>query len=329
MSGSSMGRSAFRKDGNWYKGNLHSHTALSDGHLEPEGAIAAYKRRGYHFLALTEHNLFTSYAEEAGSGCLTLPSFEYNLAMDAGDGREFHFCVYPAGDTAPFDRMQAFEPRQMRGDLREVQAAIDEFTSLGCLVTLNHPLWSMNELEDILPLSGYFAIEIYNHSSSFLENKTDSTGLWDALLRRGRKPWGVATDDNHNARPSPYDDSFGGWICAKAERLDARSILSSLAEGSFYSSSGPEIHRFEIAGDHVFFECSPVDRIYLNADGRQYQALIGKPGEEELKYFSTKLAGDEKYVRMECVDSSGRRAYTNPLFLDDAKAYKDDRRQWA
>jgi hypothetical protein len=40
----------------------------------------------------------------------------------------------------------------------------------------------------------------------------------------------------------------------------------------------------------------------------------GKPHERAA--FSARLAGDEKYVRMECVDALGRRAYSNPIFLD-------------
>lgn len=39
----------FSKDGNWYKGNLHSHTIHSDGHLTPEEAVNIYKKHGYHF----------------------------------------------------------------------------------------------------------------------------------------------------------------------------------------------------------------------------------------------------------------------------------------
>ena len=42
----------------WYKGNLHTHTAWSDGKAFPEEAVAWYKSRGYNFLGLSDHNLF-------------------------------------------------------------------------------------------------------------------------------------------------------------------------------------------------------------------------------------------------------------------------------
>ncbi len=38
------------------RGNLHTHTHLSDGHLSPEEVIARYKELGYDFLAITDHD---------------------------------------------------------------------------------------------------------------------------------------------------------------------------------------------------------------------------------------------------------------------------------
>lgn len=49
-------------DARWYRGNLHAHTLWSDGNDLPEAVVHGYRARGYHFLALTEHDLM---AEEA------------------------------------------------------------------------------------------------------------------------------------------------------------------------------------------------------------------------------------------------------------------------
>ncbi|MFO0956240.1 MAG: hypothetical protein U0800_02105 [Isosphaeraceae bacterium] len=40
----------------WFKGNLHTHTLWSDGNDYPEMIVDWYARRGYHFLALSDHN---------------------------------------------------------------------------------------------------------------------------------------------------------------------------------------------------------------------------------------------------------------------------------
>lgn len=42
----------------WWKGNLHTHTLWSDGDGFPDMVAAWYRDHGYHFLALSEHNVF-------------------------------------------------------------------------------------------------------------------------------------------------------------------------------------------------------------------------------------------------------------------------------
>lgn len=41
----------------WWKGNLHTHTFWSDGNDFPEMAAEWYRDHGYHFLALSDHNV--------------------------------------------------------------------------------------------------------------------------------------------------------------------------------------------------------------------------------------------------------------------------------
>lgn len=43
----------------WYKGNLHTHSLWSDGDDFPEMITDWYKRRGYHFLCLSDHNILS------------------------------------------------------------------------------------------------------------------------------------------------------------------------------------------------------------------------------------------------------------------------------
>jgi hypothetical protein len=44
----------------WYRGNLHMHTYWSDGRIFPEQAIEIYKKLGYDFLGVSDHNVFAS-----------------------------------------------------------------------------------------------------------------------------------------------------------------------------------------------------------------------------------------------------------------------------
>lgn len=319
-------RSPFAREGQWYKGNLHCHSTLSDGRLTLEELVREHRARGYHFLAPTEHNLFHAGESLNGPDFLLLPGVEQHFTLPDGDYRCFHLNAFAGTEEMlrrakrpPWKSGEPVRPWPFSdGQHGEIQRFIDEAIDRGCLVMFNHPHWSINELHDILPLRSLFAVEIYNHSSEVLESMGESDVLWESLLRAGRRIWGTAVDDNHNRTPldSPSSDSFGGWVVVKARSLCRDHVVQALLDGSFYASRGPEIRRFELMDDTVAFECSPVQRIQLTGDGRQYQTDVCALGRNELTTFTRKLLGSEKFIRMECADAWGRRAYTNPIFLD-------------
>ncbi len=45
----------------WWKGNLHTHSLWSDGDDYPEMIASWYKEHGYHFLALSDHNIIADH----------------------------------------------------------------------------------------------------------------------------------------------------------------------------------------------------------------------------------------------------------------------------
>jgi hypothetical protein len=45
------------EEARWFKGNLHTHSLWSDGNDYPEMIADWYKRNGYHFLTLSDHNI--------------------------------------------------------------------------------------------------------------------------------------------------------------------------------------------------------------------------------------------------------------------------------
>ena len=47
----------------WWKGNVHMHTLLSDGLVFPVEAAALYKRLGYNFVVLTDHDVTPPFGE--------------------------------------------------------------------------------------------------------------------------------------------------------------------------------------------------------------------------------------------------------------------------
>ena len=47
--------SPFSQPGRFWRGNIHTHSTLSDGALSPDKVVDAYKDAGYDFLMLSEH----------------------------------------------------------------------------------------------------------------------------------------------------------------------------------------------------------------------------------------------------------------------------------
>ena len=57
----------FKRNGEWFKGNLHSHTTVSDGKLTPQESVNLYKGNGYDFMCLSEHDIYTDFRGELNS----------------------------------------------------------------------------------------------------------------------------------------------------------------------------------------------------------------------------------------------------------------------
>src|SRR5450631_2255704 len=52
---SHVNRLPFAMPGRFWRGNLHTHSTRSDGHLDPAATVGWYRDNGYDFVALTDH----------------------------------------------------------------------------------------------------------------------------------------------------------------------------------------------------------------------------------------------------------------------------------
>ena len=77
----------FKNNGNWYKGNLHSHTTVSDGKMTPEQSVEVYKEHGYNFLALSEHDIYTDYRKQYNTdNFIMIPAIEASAILYQEEG---------------------------------------------------------------------------------------------------------------------------------------------------------------------------------------------------------------------------------------------------
>ena len=299
-------QSAFQKDGVFLKGNLHCHSSLSDGTASPAEVIRNYAEKGFDFLAITDHRRYnsTNYAPE--SGFLILPGMEADRFLDGKGMPVVHIVAIGAETDNGYTDGQMVE-YERGGTAKECQDIIDDVHAAGNLAILAHPIWSGNTVEDVLALQNFELMEVWNSGSAMAWGVDTNTYHWDVLLSQGRKVYGVAADDSHHL----FENGFG-YVMVKAEKT-IPAVLDALKKGEFYASCGPEIYDFYIEDGQVHINCSPVSQIMLRNFSAPHRLIRGENltvGQFKLRDCCT------DYIRAEIVDAQGRRAWTNPIFLD-------------
>lgn len=308
--------------GQFYKGNVHCHSTVSDGALSHEELVKNYKEHGYSFLCFSEHEVFTDLEQFCTQDFITIPAVEWS--SDLVEGRRWLKTNHVHGIQGPERLLSEAGSRRLKNgqilsqpEYHGPETAADMCRKLresGNLCIYNHPSWSKTSYEDYGDLKGFTAMEVWNYSGEIANHTANSCTQWDYLLDKGIKIFGVAADDNHN-RGIP-DDSFGGWICVKAPELSRNAIMEAIEDGNFYSSSGPEIYNFGVKDNSVFVSCSPVNHInFVSGPCICGGQSVWGDGEDSLTTAEWTFGEDAKYVRVECVDKSGHTAWSNPIFL--------------
>lgn len=296
---------SFFGQGRWYKGNLHCHSTVSDGLLKPSEVVSLYKKRGWDFLAFTEHNIYSDWESLSDETFLVLPGVELDTACVPNR------CHHVVGIRRENYQRQVEEERRHFAPGKEgLQEVVDTLNLDGHISIYCHPIWSRVEFADIEDLLGVHAMEIFNYGSELESHSGLCLHYWDSLLRKGRRILGVATDDAHHR----IGDQCGGWIMVKADKLTLPQITESILAGQFYSSSGPTLLDFGREGNTLYVECSPVQSIHFVAYERPGESFHAAPL-ERLTSARYTLRGNEAFVRVEIVDLYGKTAWSNPVFF--------------
>lgn len=317
----------------FYKGNLHSHTTVSDGCLSPKEAAAMFRARGYHFVCLSEHDRYTDWRDTLNcEDFLILPGLEASACLlkeedDPLPLKVHHLNGILGTKAMEQDAEEAFSHGELLpppihygnwDGLAAAQGVVDTLHRHGLFVTYNHPIWSRIAPEDILELQGLWAMEIYNYNTVNESATGADTTYWDLMLRSGRQVFAFASDDNHNQ--GIFDDACGAWIQVAAPSLSHEAIVSALLQGDFYSSCGPEIFGWGVENDCVWVECSPCERVSFICGGFVHAGATQISADRDgICRAEFPLTGKETYVRVECVDYDKKTAWTNAIFLKPEK----------
>ena len=330
---------------------MHCHTTVSDGHFTPEEVKDVYKNMGYSIVAYSDHELIRDHSELSDGEFLAITSSEFSIDSDeasftlpSGDSTEewfarkvIHIGVYskdphgtfhPATDNTLFDRWWRAQGRDI-GEIacddfhreytvESINEMVRRLNEAGFLVSLNHPNWSLNDMNDYLNIKGLWSLEILNYATERLTGAEYCPYIYDHMVRMGNyNLFCNMGDDNHNS-DGRLDDSFGGSTFIGASSLEYGQIMDALENGSFYCASGknpPTINSLYVEDNIIKIDCSPATDIIVTGLGRNY---CHQPTEgQEITHAEFKLEPKDIMFRVTVRDKYGNNAHTHYYKVDD------------
>ena len=294
------------------KGNVHTHTTLSDGGSSPEQTIAWYRSHGYQFLSLTDHNKLSKpghYASLQEPGFVLISGEEITMT---GKGRQVHVNALCTKTRIPGGNFGSAAAALSNG--------IGAVRHQGGVALVNHPNfdWALSPT-DVSDARDASLLEIasghpYVHSAGDADHPSHEA-LWDLALGAGADFMGVGVDDEHHIDVSSDPPATPGraWISTFGDLTDATAICSAMAQGQLYSSTGVELRRIAVRDRE--YEVEPVQ-------ARASVVFIGSGGLELARHTALSdgpaiyvLRGDEGYVRARVELPDGKRAWTPAVRL--------------
>jgi hypothetical protein len=226
----------------WYRGDLHLHTAQSDGECPSQsGKMApcpvyfsadAAARRGLDFIAITDHNATSQYNPMRE----LQPYFDKLLLIPGREITTFEGHINFLGTTDFVDfRLGSKQVPDMNTLLRSAD-------QLGGMTSINHPGdpsgeicmgcgWTPSSKVDMHLLT---AVEAVNGGSE--EYGIPNIPFWDKQLDRGCRLTGIGGSDNH--RPMQPLDGIGSigspTTVVYATELSTPAILAGIRAGHVF-----------------------------------------------------------------------------------------------
>lgn len=232
----------------WYRGDLHLHSAHSDGSCPSQSGarvpcplfltLQAAAARRLDFVAVTEHNSSSHHAllREAQ------PYFDRMILIPGREITTFHGHFNVFGVTEPLDFRLAPAGRN------SFNALADRVHALGGIVAINHPAvpsgeacmgcgWTMPGAD----LRKADAVELVNGGSAAAENGNPEGRLWGgpfwlAALEAGNAITGIGASDSHDPTRTAGEFNAVGrpTTVVYAKAFTQRAILEGIRAGRVF-----------------------------------------------------------------------------------------------
>ncbi len=338
----------------WYRGDLHMHTAHSDGSCASQSGknvpcplfltVQTAASRGLDFIAITDHNTTSHYDDMRE----LQPYFDKTLLIPGREITTFwgHFNVFGITEFVDY--------RVARQDGRDVNAILREVRAKGGIAAINHADSPTGEIcmgcgwtpKSDVDMSLFAGVEVINGGGQMLS----SEDFWDRQIAKGAKLTAVGGSDNHHATWKAGRPGSIGWptTVVEANALSVPAILDGIRRGRVFidltashdkvvdldardnaEHSGAETHTARMgetldifSGDIVDFQvhltACPVARVYLFLDGIEdplLPPLDAGTGDGVLP-FHWKTDGHMHWIRAEVRDSNGGlMLVSNPIYI--------------
>lgn len=220
----------------WYRGDLHMHTAHSDGSCQSQSGrkvpcplfltVQAAAARSLDFIAITDHNTDSHYEQLRE----LQPFFDHLLLIPGREMTTFH------GHFNVFGVTQFMDWRISQGGL-DLNTVLRDARAKGGIASVNHA--EAPEGEDCMgcrwipaddtDMGLFSAVEVINYG----EIMFSSAKYWDSQLRAGHRLAAVGGSDNHNATTPPGETGAIGWpaTAVEADELSVPAILDGIRHG--------------------------------------------------------------------------------------------------
>ncbi len=309
------------------RGNLHTHSTLSDGSSPLEAVVDWYRSLGYQFLAMTEHNLQLEPAELARfatPGFVVIPGEEVTNHWGSQGGMPLHVNALCAREETQGGIVFAQPVEGLAATLADIRAE-------GGVPLVNHPNfnWTLTADDIARGATGRYLLEIWSghpdvHPGGDRWHES-AEQIWDDLLAEGAEAIPVAVDDAHNL---PGDRSHGGaalvssggslpgrgWVETFGDVTSASAICEALGRGELYASNGPSLARIAVNGEAFSVGTTdPAATVSFLGERGELLANVRaadvapRDGVWEIGY---RLTGGETLVRARIADAAGRHAWT-------------------
>jgi cytochrome b involved in lipid metabolism len=289
-----------------YKGSLHTHSSasfdVSSGGSSGAQIANWYKKKGFGFYVISDHNKVTSVGSVSGiarlGGSEEKTINPKNSSDNHGDSHMglVNISSNPKGSAA---------------------AVIKTVKSSGGITILNHP-GQYNPAADrrTLTVSGLTGMEVYNGLRPG-PSQTYASAFWDAALLKGAKIWGFSSDDAH----LNSDRGRGFNVVNSSNSIpNSTDIIKNIKAGNFYASTPVDPNHgnykaydltVRVDGSTITASTTNGGLVRFIANGKNVKTVSGKSG-----IYTPVYKAGVNYVRIEILNSKKKIvAWSQPLYI--------------